>query len=332
MTIPTLTVGNETVGKISTGLMRLTWAPEQTPDEQAFELIRTAIENGSNFLNSGAFYGHPEPTLNLQLISRFCEAHPEYKDKFVLSVKGGVRPDLSPCGELDFLREKVQEINSILKHRKMDLFECARLDKKVGMEQVMKNLITLRDEGHFKYISLSEVSADSIHNAAAIGPVSAVEVEYSPFCVDIEKNGVLAACKELGIPIVAYSPLGAGFLGNSWKSKEDIPEGDMRRNFDRFSDENFAHNAQLAEKLGAIAEKKGVTAAQLSIAWVAQQWEKVIPLPGSTKPSRVRESIESGNVNLSEAELKEIRQVIDSTEVKGVRYINHPHVQGSLFA
>ncbi|GAA5931689.1 hypothetical protein JCM10213_005829 [Rhodosporidiobolus nylandii] len=310
--------------------MRLTWAAEETPDDQAFELIKTAIDNGSNFLNSGAFYGTKSPTRNLELISRFCEANPDYKDKFLLSVKGGLRETLAPCGELDFLREKVQEINTVLK-RKMDVFEMARVDKQVGIEQIMKNLIVLRDEGHFKYISLSEVSADSIRKAAAIGPVSAVEVEYSPFCTDIEQNGVLAACKELGIPVLAYSPLGAGFLGNGWKSKEDIPEGDMRRNFDRFSDENFAHNVQLADKLGKIAEKKGVTPAQLSIAWVASQWEKLIPLPGSTKPSRVKESIDAGNITLSDEELKEIREVIDSFEVKGVRYYNNPHVQASLF-
>ncbi|GAA6027833.1 hypothetical protein JCM8097_001738 [Rhodosporidiobolus ruineniae] len=333
MSIPTVSVGGQQVGKIATGLMRLTWAPEATPDETSFELIRTAVDNGSNFLNSGAFYGTRTPTENLELISRFLEAHPDYSDRFVLSVKGGLDSSLKSHGELDFLREDVKKINATLKHRKMDVYEPARLDKSVGIEQVMRNLVTLRDEGHFKYISLSEVRGETIRKAAAIGPVSAVEIEYSPFCTDIEKEdiGVLAACKELDIPIVAYSPLGAGFLGNSWKSKDDIPEGDMRRHFDRFSEENFEHNARLARKLGEIAEKKGVTAAQLSIAWVGAQWEKIIPLPGSTKPSRVKESIEAGKIQLTEEDLKEIRAAIDSVEVKGVRYANNPHIQGTLF-
>ncbi|GAA5892967.1 hypothetical protein JCM6882_006906 [Rhodosporidiobolus microsporus] len=331
MTTPTVQVGNETVGKIATGLMRLTWAPENTPDEQAFELIKTSIDSGANFLNSGSFYGTKDPLDNLKLLSRFCEANPEYKDKFLLSVKGGLRPGHSPCGELGFLREDIKQANDVLKHRKMDFFEIARVDKEVGIEQMMKNLLTLRDEGHFKYISLSEVGADSIKKAAAIGKVDLVEVEYSPFCLDIEKNGVLATCKELDIPILAYSPLGAGFLGAGWKSKEDIPQGDMRRNFDRFSDENFAHNLKLANKLQEVAEKKGVTAAQLAIAWVGAQWEKIIPLPGSTKTARVRESIQAGRLSLSADELKEIRDFIDNFEVKGVRYANNPQIQGRLF-
>ncbi|GAA5839795.1 hypothetical protein JCM11251_001217 [Rhodosporidiobolus azoricus] len=331
MSLPTIHVGNETVGKVATGLMRLTWAPENTPDDQAFELIKTAIDSGSNFLNSGAFYGTKDPQDNLKLLSRFCEANPEYKDKFVLSVKGGIGAGLKPSGDLDFLREDVQKINAILKHRKMDFFEIARVDKEVGIEQMMKNLITLRDEGHFKYISLSEVSAESIKKAAAIGKVDVVEIEYSPFCLDIERNGVLSTCKELNIPILAYSPLGAGFLGSNWKSKEDIPEGDMRRNFDRFSDENFDHNLKLANKLQEMAEKKGVSAAQLSIAWVSAQWEKVIPLPGSTKTARVLEALEAAKITLTAEELKEIRSFLDSFDVKGVRYMNNPHVQSTLF-
>lgn len=147
-------------------------------------------------------------------------------DKFLLSVKGGITPDFKPNASIEFLREECEKINKILKHRKMDMYEVARVDKETGIEnvgrpaisarlapliilprnlQIMKNLLTLRDEGHFKHISLSECSADTIRKAAATGPVSIVEVEYSPFTTDIERNGVLAACKELNIPIAAYS-------------------------------------------------------------------------------------------------------------------------------
>ncbi|GAA5859304.1 hypothetical protein JCM8547_001974 [Rhodosporidiobolus lusitaniae] len=333
MSIRSVSIAGEPVGCIATGLMRLTWAPTDTPDDQAFELIKTAIDSGSNFLNSGAFYNRPdEPHSNLKLISRFLEKYPNYSDKFLLSVKGGLSPEFKPSGELEFLRNDVTKINEALKHKKMDFFEIARVPKDVSVEEMVKNLLTLQSEGHFKHISLSEVSAATFRKAAAVQPgaIALIEVEYSPFCVDIEKNGLLDAAKELGVPILAYSPLGAGFLGNNWKSKDDIPEGDMRKGFDKFSDENFAHNVQLAEKLGKVAEKKGVTAAQLSIAWVAAQWEKIIPLPGSTKPSRVAESVAAGNITFSKEELDEIRQVIDSFEVKGVRYANNPHMQASL--
>ncbi|GAA5998710.1 aldo/keto reductase family protein [Rhodotorula paludigena] len=316
---------------VATGLMRLTWAPEQTPDEQAFELMKTAIDAGSTSFNSGYFYGNPpDVTTNLQLISRFCEAHPDYKDRFYLSVKGGMTKELKPRADIEFLRAQMQEINSILKHRKMDLFEMARVDREVGIEESMKILLKLRDEGLFRDIGLSEVSADTLRKAVSVGPVAAVEIEYSPFCLDIEKNGVLAAAKEAKVPLVAYSPLGAGFLGNTWTSKEDIPEGDFRRTFDKFSDEHFEHNMQLVRKLTAIAEKKGITPAQLSIAWVRAQDPLVVPLPGSTKPARVEEAIEAGKVQLSSAELDEIRQTLDSFSVKGVRYSKNPHMQDML--
>ncbi|GAA5834871.1 hypothetical protein JCM9279_007131 [Rhodotorula babjevae] len=315
---------------IATGLMRLTWAPQHTPDPQAFELIQTAVEAGSTSFNTGYFYGNaPNVTANLKLLSRFFDSHPDLVDKVYISVKGGLGEGMTPNAEIGFLRDQIKEVNSILKHRKMDLFEMARVDKATGIEQTMKNLLILRDEGLFRDIGLSEVSAETIRKAAAVGPVAAVEVEYSPFALEIEENGVLATCKELGIPIIAYSPLGAGFLGNKWKSKDDLPEGDMRRNFDKFSDEHFEHNMQLVRKLTSIAEKKGVTPAQLSIAWVRAQG--VVPLPGSTNPERVKQAIEAGKIELSSEELDEIRKVIDSIEVKGVRYAKNPHMQAMLF-
>ncbi|GAA6021327.1 hypothetical protein JCM10207_002698 [Rhodosporidiobolus poonsookiae] len=332
MTIPTVQVAGQPVGKVATGLMRLTFAPTHTPDDQAFELMKTAIDTGANFFNSGTFYAMgPDRLGNLALISRFCEAHPDYKDKFFLSVKGGLTPQWAVDASLEYIRSEVESTNKTLRHRKMDMFEVCRVDKKVGIEQMMKNLLILRDEGHFKYISLSEVSADSIRRAAAIAPIDAVEIEYSPFTRDVETNGVLDACKELDIPILAYSPLGMGFLGNTWKTKEDIPEGDVRRGYDRMSDEFFEHNMALARKLGALAEKKGVTAAQLAVAWVGAQWEKIIPLPGSTKTERVKQAAEAANIQLSDADLKEIRETIESFDVKGVRYANNQHDQGMLF-
>ncbi|BGO89960.1 hypothetical protein NBRC10512_001944 [Rhodotorula toruloides] len=332
MPVPSVTVGPVPLAKVATGLMRLTWAPKHTPDEQAFELMKMAIDEGSTTFNSGYFYGTPpDITANLKLISRFCEKYPDYKDKFFLSVKGGITPQMKPNADVDFLRKQVTEVNEILKHRKMDLFEIARVDKEAGPEKSMQNLLTLRDEGHFKYIGISEASADTIRRSAAVGPVAAVELEYSPFATEIEKNGVLDACKELGIPIAAYSPLGAGFLGNNWKSKDDIPEGDMRRNFDKFSDEHFEHNMELVRKLTSIAEKKGVTPAQLSIAWVGAQWAGISVLPGSTNPQRAKQCLEAADITFTPDELAEIRKVVDSFEVKGVRYMKNEHVQNSLF-
>ncbi|GAA5933855.1 aldo/keto reductase family protein [Sporobolomyces koalae] len=334
MPIPSRKIANTQVGAVGSGWMRMDWVPNPISDEQAFEAMQTAISLGSTFWNSGAFYSSnpDDKTANLSRIARFIEKYPEHRDAFFLSVKGGLEPDLSPNADLDFLRKDVETINAKLGGRKMDLYEMARVDTKVGIEQTMKNLIKLRDEGHFKYIGLSECSADTIKKASAIGPVSAVEVEFSPFCPDIESNGVLAACKEFGITIVGYSPLGGGFLTGKIKSNKDFDEGDFRRHWDRFSDENMPHNLKLVEKLEAVANQKNVTTAQIAVAWILHQADNIIPLPGSSRPEGVRESVEAANIELSQEDLDQIRKAVDEADIKGVRYVKNPHVQDKLFA
>ncbi|KAI5480171.1 pyridoxine 4-dehydrogenase [Pseudohyphozyma bogoriensis] len=303
----TRTIGSVPVGPIGYGLMNFTWKPKQTPDAQAFEAMKLAIDSGATCFNSGEFYGQPERTLGLQLLSRFFEAEPEYAKRVFLSVKGAVRPDRTPDSSDEYLRESVTNINRILKHRKMDLFQPARVDKTRPIEETMKALKELSDEGHFKFIGLSEVSASTIRRAHAVAPVACVEAEYSPWALDIEKNGVLDACKELNIPIAAYS-------------RADIPEGDGRLHFDRFSEENFPKNLELVEKLQAIAARKGVTSAQLVLAWILAQWDRLIPIPGSTRVAGVKESVSAASVILTSDELAEIRRVVDGAKIVGGRY------------
>ncbi|GAA5906378.1 uncharacterized protein JCM6883_005528 [Sporobolomyces salmoneus] len=334
MSIPTRHLADRTVGAVGSGWMRHDWTPKPTSDEQAFESFQTALSLGSTFWNSGAFYSSDpdNKVANLERIARFVEKHPEHRDSFFLSVKGGLEANLSPNADLDFLRKDCESINKALGGRKMDLYEMARVDTDTGIEQSMKNLLKLREEGHFKYIGLSECSADTIRRASAIAPISAVEVEFSPFCPDIRSNGVLEACKEFGIAIIGYSPLGAGFLSGQIKSNKDFDDGDMRKGWDRFSDENMPHNLKLVESLQDIAEKKGITSSQLSVAWVLHQSDLLIPLPGSTRAERVKESIEAANVKLTQDEIEQINKLVDEADIKGVRYMNNPHLQDKLWA
>lgn len=235
------------------------WKPKPSSDEQAFETLKIAIDGGSNMINSGEFYGVDPPQANLQMLSRFFKANPDYVDKTLLSVKGGMKIPLhlGQDSSTEGLRRSVENINKELGgYKKMDMFECARVDPKVPIEKVMRDLKALIEEGHFKYISLSECSEKSIRRAAKVATISAVEVEYSPFSLDTEHNGVLAACKELNIPVVAYSPLARGILTGSIKKVSDIPEGDMRLHFDRFKPENFDKNMKLVDQLQAIADRK----------------------------------------------------------------------------
>jgi pyridoxine 4-dehydrogenase len=148
----------------------------QTSDEQAFAAIKASVDGGCTMLNSGEFYGYPEPTLNLQLLNRFYTKYPEYISKTYLSVKGGL-VNMQPVATEENLRKSVTNINTILGVKKMDLFEMARVDKSVSIEDTMQILLKLRDEGHFKDIGLSEVSAETINRAVKVAPIAAVEVE-----------------------------------------------------------------------------------------------------------------------------------------------------------
>ncbi|KAI5480176.1 pyridoxine 4-dehydrogenase [Pseudohyphozyma bogoriensis] len=309
--------------------MNHTWRPVNSSDEQAFEAFKAAIDGGATFFNTGEFYGQPEPTLGLQLLSRFFEAEPEYAKEIFLSVKGSVNmaEHRIDCSD-ENLRASVTNINRILKHRKMDMFLPARVDQTRPIEEVMKALKVLQDEGHFNYICLSEVSANTLRKAHAVAPITAIEMEYSLLTTYIEDNGVLDACKELGVNLIAYSPLSRGLLTGTLTGRADLPEGDLRRYFERFSEEHMGSNLAIATQLKHIAEKKGITVIQLCLAWLLAQWEGVIPIPGSSRAVGVKEGLSAGAISLSADELVEIRQVIQGSKVLGGRY--NAQLEGDL--
>jgi len=308
------------VNSIGYGLMGLTWRPKQTPDEQAFETMRTAIREGCTFWNGGEFYGQPEKTLNLQLLNRYFKKYPEDREKVFISIKGGLDlATMKPTGDKEGLRKSVENSVNVMGGY-IDLFECARVDKQVPIEETMETFKELIKEGKIKHVGLSECSAETIRKAHKVVPIAAVEQEYSLWSTEIENNGVLDTCKELGIPLVAYSPLGRGFLTGTIKKRSDIPEGDFRLHFERFSEENFDNNLQLVSKLQDFAKEKGCTPAQLAIGWVLAQWDKIIAIPGSTTSERVNDNVGGIKVQFSDDELKQLRALIQSTTVKGGRY------------
>jgi pyridoxine 4-dehydrogenase len=187
------------------------------------------------------------------------------------------------------------------------------------IETSIEGLSQLIKEGKFDHIGLSEVSAASIRRAHKIHPISTVEIEYSLWSIEAKHNGVLSTCKELGITVIAYSPLGRGILTGKWTKPEDIPPL-LRQRFPRYSDENFETNSKFVHFLNEMAQRKGVTPAQLAINWILTEGDHIIPIPGATALSRVQENMGASGVELTKEELKEINQFVEKAEVKGTRY------------
>jgi pyridoxine 4-dehydrogenase len=201
--------------------------------------------------------------------------------------------------------------------KSIDLFEPARVDPNVPIEESVKALADLIKEGKIGSYGLSEVNAQSIRRAHAVHPPACVEVELSLFSQGVlEKGGVVDTCRELGIPVVGYSPLDRGWLSGQFKTLDDIPKDDFRHWYPRFQPGNFEKNVELAESVEKVAKKKGVTSAQVAIAWVQQQG--VLPIPGSTKVERVLENTKY--VELTQAETEELEKALSKATVSGHRY------------
>ncbi|KAJ6456161.1 aldo/keto reductase [Mycena sanguinolenta] len=319
------TASEVTVARVAHGLMMMTWIPTPVPDEQCFEAIKAGIDalppGAKMFLNSGEFYAMDMQTGNLEMLARFFEKHPGYAEKVFLSVKGGINVALrGPDNSEKNLRSSVDNILRALgPHKKLDLYEPARIDHKVPVEDMMRTLSALVAEGKFTHIGLSECNADTLRKAYAVHPVTAVEIEVSPFSFEAKTRAVIDTAAELGVSVIAYSPLGRGILTGKIKSAADLPEGDIRFRYSRFNAENIEGNLPVVDALEGLAKRNGITVAQLCIAWVAAQGPSVIPLPGSSKATRTLENLEAGDIVLSKAELDELSGIIEKYGVKGDR-------------
>ncbi|KAI1291348.1 voltage-gated shaker-like K+ channel, subunit [Xylaria venustula] len=314
------------VGPIGFGLMGFTWRSEPCPQEQAFETMRAALANGSNFWNGGEFYGPPDYN-SLVLLERYFEKYPEDADKVVLSIKGGVNPathriDASPENTRRSLDTCIAQLKG---RKKLDLFEFGRRDQNVPLEETFK---LIQEEyintGKLGGISLSEVRAETIHEAVKYIKVAAVEVELSLFSTDIFENGVAAACAQYDIPIVAYSPIGRGVLTGKLKSPDDIKDA-VFHSFElpRFQPANFERNLGLVKRVEEIAKTKNCTPAQLAINWTRAVSRRpgmpvIVPIPGSTTVGRVNEN--SKVIDLTDEDLAQIDAVLADFTPAGERY------------
>ncbi|KAI0913190.1 aldo/keto reductase [Ustulina deusta] len=314
------------VGPTGFGLMGFTWRARPCSQEQAFEAIREALQQGAIFWNGGEFYGTPEYN-SLTLLNRYFEKYPEDAEKIVLSIKGGLHlethnPDGSPEGTRRSIDNCLRQLNG---RKKLDLFEFARRDQnadmKVTFDIIQKEYI---DTGKVGGISLSEVRAETIHEAVKVAKIVACEVELSLFATDVLYNGVAEACAKYDIPLVAYSPIGRGFLTGQIKTYDDIPEDSHLRHVPRFQPGgNFENNIKLVHQVDELAKKKGCSSAQLAINWVRALngrpgMPTIIPIPGATTAERVREN--SQVVELTDEEMAAIDKILAGFKPVGRRY------------
>ena len=274
---------------------------------------------GINFLDTADFYGAGH---NEELIRQTIQDVP--RDQVFLSVKfGGVRnhdgqflgADNRPNSIRNFLSYSLQR----LRVDYIDLYFPARIDPGVPIEDTMGTLGELIKEGVIRYVGLSEVGPNTLRRAAKECRVAMLQTEYSLWTREPESD-VLPVCRELGIGLVAYSPLGGGFLTGAIQSPNDFAPDDFRRHWPRFQGENFTLNLQLVERVKEMASEKGCTPAQLALAWLLAQGENIVPIPGTKRRERLEENLGALDVEVSRSDLERINELAPMGVAAGTRY------------
>ncbi|KIW47159.1 uncharacterized protein PV06_02756 [Exophiala oligosperma] len=325
------------IGATGFGLMGLPARTPPLPESQIFETLRATLETGCNFWNAGEFYGTPERNTQTMMASYFRK-YPEDAAKVVLSVKGAfVWGAMVGDGRPEAIKASVDKIlHDLAGTKSIDIFEMARVDPTTPLEVSLEYLEEeYVKKGVIRGIALSEVSAATIRRAASITTVVAVEVELSLWSTHVLHNGVAAACADLNIPLVAYSPLGQGTLTGRIKSVDDDlgPDDPRRTLYPRFQPETWQVNLRLVNQVEALAERKGCTPAQLALAWVRGLAGKpgmpdvVVPIPGSTTAGRVRENAVD-EIVLTPDEMAAIDDILANFTVVGRRYPDNIPIDG----
>ncbi|HEX3010200.1 MAG TPA: aldo/keto reductase [Bacteroidales bacterium] len=316
----TLGTSGPLVSAVGLGCMGMSGAYGASDDKESVSTIERALELGHNFLDTADYYnaGHNEDLI--------AQAIRGKRDKAFLSVKTGMMVSAGPKGVLargpvnthpDYLRNAIVYSLRRLKTDYIDLYTPARVDPQVPIEDTIGALADLVQKGVIRYIGLSEASPDTIRKAAAVHSIAALQIEYSLWSRDIETE-VLPTIRELGIGLVAYAPLGRGFLTGEFKNPEDIK--DSRVHMPRFQGDNFHKNITLVEKIRSLAAEKGCTPAQLALAWVLAQGEDIVAIPGAKRIKHLEENIASESIRLTSEDLQSIDAVMPAGIVSGTRY------------
>ncbi|MEV6912908.1 aldo/keto reductase [Amycolatopsis sp. NPDC051071] len=319
-TLPIRRLGTLEVGAQGLGCMGMSEFYGQGDDTESIATIHRALELGVTLLDTADMYGFGR---NEELVGRALAGK---RDKVVLATKFGmVRDEADPGkrgirGDEFYVRQQVEASLRRLDVDHIDLYYQHRVDPNVPIEETVGALSSLVEQGKVRHIGLSEAGPETIRRAHAVHPVTAVQTEWSLWSRDIEDE-VVGVCRELGIGLVPYSPLGRGFLTGRFKSKEDFAEGDFRQaSQPRFADGNLERNLAIVDALRALAEPKGVTAGQLALAWVQAKGDDVVPIPGTKRRKYLEENVAAVGLELTAEDVAAIEAAAPVDAVAGERY------------
>lgn len=287
-------------------------------EKESIATIHRSLELGGNLLDTADMYG---PLLNERLISKAINGN---RDKYIIATKFGfeVNAEEQMTGKINgtknYVKKAVERSLKNLGTDYIDLYYLHRLDTNTPIEETVEAMSELVKEGKVKYIGLSEVSSETIKKAHAIHPITAVQSEYSLFEREIEELAILDTLKELEISLVAYSPIGRGFLSGEIQKPEDFADDDFRKYFPKYTGEQFYKNLDLVKEIKKVASEKNITTVQLALAWIIAKGH--LPIPGTKRVKYVEENIASTNISLTEEDLNRLESIIPLGTQTGARY------------
>jgi aryl-alcohol dehydrogenase-like predicted oxidoreductase len=308
------------ISALGLGCMGMTWAYGPTDEAESLRVLRRYVELGGNFLDTAEVYG---PYTNEELLGRFLREN--FRERLVVATKFGFKideakqtrtPDSTPANVKRACEASLDRLGIEV----IDLFYQHRVDPKVPIEETVGAMAELVYAGKVRALGLSEAGPETLRRAAKVHPIAALQSEYSLWTRDVETNGVLATCRELGITFVPYSPLGRGFLTGTIQKVSDLDPTDWRRTNPRFAEEALQANLGLAEIVKDLAAKKGCTPAQFALAWVLAQGNDMVPIPGTKRLRYVEDNMGALAVQLTKQDLKETEARFRQMTVAGDRY------------
>ncbi|KAF5378942.1 hypothetical protein D9757_008712 [Collybiopsis confluens] len=342
MSLSSRKIGNAHVHPIGFGAMGISaYYGKPEPDEERFKVLDAAYGSGCNHWDSANVYVSTEA---LSFSSPYAFVSISYvadrygdseiligkwfkktgkRDKIFLTSKFGITPQ-GPRGDPEFVKEECAKSLERFGVSHIDLYYQHRPDPKVPIETTVGAMAELVKEGKVKYLGLSECTADDLRRAHAVHPISALQVEYSPLVLDIEseQTKLLKTARELGVTIVAYSPLARGLITGQYKSPDDFEKDDFRRTIPKYQAENFPKILDVVDKIAKIGKKHNATPGQVTLAWILAQGDDIVVIPGTKKIKYVKENMGAEDVKLSSEEIDAVRKIAveSDSEIPGARY------------